>query len=688
MLKVKIEALPTQISNTEAIEKGYTEQIRFIWNRLKEGASVVIKCEKQIIPYIQQILKKKLQTEGKTISIIDGNLPELKDNLRISNMIIQFKNIINNTDKNKIFMLPYLDIITSSKHSLTMEGKEIMTIIHENPFLVMVAFEDPSFPFPELVLQAFPAKVELIGINRKALVNLITSNEARKFAVEELNVMEIYKYVSGLNPIRLRELMNIFAKKIDYNPDKPEMLKDYFNELRNYTVSGNTSLSSINLVRDIAGYEKVKEQIKDNILLLLEKINTLDNEKEIEQLESLIPKGLIFYGPPGTGKTLFAKGIAEAINATVYIISGPELKSKWVGEGEANIRRLFSQARSNAPSIIVFDEFDSIASARSLNNDSASEASHSMVNQLLTEIDGFRKEELVFVIGTTNFPEALDPAFLRPGRFEYKIEIPYPEYEDRKAILSLYNNKMQTNLKEEMLETLSNWSGRLTDMGTPYAGDHLNALLRNLKRFLIKENKSELNTQELSVWLKSLIKTNQFEEGEDEVIAVHELGHTLMLKKYHRLGELKQVTLESGLSNIMGMVETKHKNRNVYTENYLRGEIGVCLGGYLAEKIIFEQVSNGAAQDLSTATLIAEDMVAKFGMANGEIPRNYTDKEGNINPYFYNSISNKIDILLLEIKEEVYQYLLANKDLLKELSKSLIEKRTMLKDELIKVIGL
>ena len=154
---------------------------------------------------------------------------------------------------------------------------------------------------------------------------------------------------------------------------------------------------------------------------------------------------MIFWGPPGTGKTLFAKAMAAAIGAAITVVSGPELKSKWVGESEENLRQIFHRARQSAPSIIVFDELDSFASARGTYTGSGVE--HSMVNQLLTEMDGFHKEEMVFVVGTTNFVEILDPALLRPGRFEFHLHIPYPDADDRREIiLKIYDRKMRLKM--------------------------------------------------------------------------------------------------------------------------------------------------------------------------------------------------------------------------------------------------
>src|SRR5206468_7014800 len=145
----------------------------------------------------------------------------------------------------------------------------------------------------------------------------------------------------------------------------------------------------------------VKDRLKSEILAILAAKDKLNDPAQIDRLESLVPRGMIFWGPPGTGKTLFAKAMATALGAAVQIVSGPELKSKWVGESEENLRRVFHQARQSAPSIIVFDELDSFAARRGTYTGSGVE--HSMVNQLLTEMDGFHKEEMVFIVGTTNF---------------------------------------------------------------------------------------------------------------------------------------------------------------------------------------------------------------------------------------------------------------------------------------------
>jgi cell division protease FtsH len=681
MLEVTIAELPKKLSIFDAVDSCYMEQIRFIVARVRENISVLIRCEKQIIPYLQGILKKRLTSEGKNVSIIDGRAESSQgmQTTRVMGIVNQLRGLVNNTEANKVFFLPYLDIITSTvAGGLSQESKEIMTVIHENPLLVMVAFEDPDFPLPELISQAFPARTELLGIPRTRLSGLITCEEAKKFAADRINLMPIFKFVSGLNPVRFREIMGIFSHKADFNPAMTDQLTNYMKELRDYTACGGAALSTIHLEKDIAGYAKVKTQIRENILNLLLATAHLADEKQIRKLESIIPRGIIFYGPPGTGKTLFAKGIAESLNAAIYIISGPELKSKWVGEGEANIRRLFARARATAPSVIVFDELDSIASARTGGSDGASQASHSMVNQLLTEMDGFRKEQMVLIIGTTNFPQSLDQAFLRPGRFEYQIEIPYPDWDDRRAILHLYNSVYETGVTVEDLDMLAGWTGRMTDTGTPYAGDHLSALMKQLKRQLINGRREKADPEFLGTWLKELAGIARLEAADEQVVAVHECGHALMYCKYGRLEEIKKVTLESGSSSALGMVQAESKKPNyMYTEARLRGEIGILLGGYCAEKLMYGEVSTGASQDLKIASAIALDMVGRYGMGKDGVPRSFVNDADRIDPYFTAALSPRLDAVLGEVREEVLNFLDLHRPYLEAMTQALIQRRTL-----------
>src|SRR5439155_1545194 len=203
----------------------------------------------------------------------------------------------------------------------------------------------------------------------------------------------------GFNAVLLRRLLASLTGE-----DNPTDAAPAIAQLRGATLSTDVELPNISLEKDIGGYGPVKDRLRAEILQILGAKDKLADPTQIEKIESLIPRGMIFWGPPGTGKTLFAKAMATSLGAAVTVVSGPELKSRWVGESEENLRQIFVRARQAAPALIVFDELDSFASARGTHTGSGVE--HSMVNQLLTEMDGFRKEELVFVVGTTNFVES------------------------------------------------------------------------------------------------------------------------------------------------------------------------------------------------------------------------------------------------------------------------------------------
>ena len=383
-----------------------------------------------------------------------------------------------------VIVLPHLDLLTTSQGGLTGEAREVIVLLYENPTIVFLGFKDPSFPLPKVIESLFPHRTSLLGISRDRLRHLITQRESRKFG-RQFNPWGLYKYVSGVNAVRLRKLLGTLEGE-DYPADP----KQAYRQLRQATLTGTMEIPDVDLDHDIGGYDKVEEAAAAGDPGRARPAGTRRRPRtRSRRLEELIPRGMIFWGPPGTGKTYFAKAMAAAIGAAITVVSGPELKSKWVGESEENLRQIFYKARQSAPSIIVFDEIDSFATARGTYTGSGVE--HSMVNQLLTEMDGFHKEELVFVVGTTNFVESLDPALLRPGRFEFHLHIPYPEADDRRAILQIYNKKMRLEMTDAAVE----FAVRRTNdyvigaaRGTQYSGDHLQALCRSIARLRLRDN--------------------------------------------------------------------------------------------------------------------------------------------------------------------------------------------------------
>ena len=398
-------------------------------------------------------------------------------------------------------------------------------------------------------------------------------------------------------------------------------------------MTGTLEIPDIDLGRDIGGYEKVKKRLREEVLDVLQRRDLATDPEQVARLEELIPRGMIFWGPPGTGKTYFAKAIATAIGAAITIVSGPELKSKWVGESEENLRQIFNKARQSAPSIIVFDELDSFATARGTYTGSGVE--HSMVNQLLTEMDGFHKDELVFVVGTTNFVESIDPALLRPGRFEFHLHIPYPEPDDRRAILEIYNQKMKLKMSAEAVDYAVK---RTNDYvlgqagGTRYSGDHLNALCRSIARLRLRDDlagdtDAPLVERALSEWIDRPTMT----KAEETVLATHEAGHAVVSMFCEHAPLIDRITIASDMQWSFGYVKfADPAHKYIRTVGFYLDQIAVALGAREAERLLLDDISMGATQDLQSATAIARELVEVQGLGGGKLGVvQYLDMQSN-----------------------------------------------------------
>src|SRR5579885_2641256 len=485
---IKEADLPQELTPEAAVEAAYAAELAEVASKLQRGLPSLVECDKDLGAYLYLNLRNRLKTVNLRCLYLDGR-PRQEEQQGampmglIGTMIAQLREAVRGAVERRVVVLPHLDLLTTSQGGLTAEAREVIPLLYENPELVWLGFKDPSFPLPRVIENLFPHRVSLLGIARPRLRHLITQAEARKFG-RQLNPWALYKYVSGMNAVRLRKLLSTLEG--EYYPTDP---RHAFRQLRQATLQGTLEVPTIDLETDVGGYAKVKKRLRAEIIDVLALKERSTDAEDIARLEELIPKGMIFWGPPGTGKTMFAKAMAAALGAAITVVSGPGLKRKWVGESEENLRQIFHRARQSAPSIIVFDELDSFASARGTYTGSGVE--HSMVNQLLTEMDGFHREEMVFIVGTTNYVEVLDPALLRPGRFEFHLHIPYPSADDRRAILRIYDKKMRLNMSDEALEYAVRRTGEgyVTQTGTPFSGDHLNALCRAVARIRLREDR-------------------------------------------------------------------------------------------------------------------------------------------------------------------------------------------------------
>jgi cell division protease FtsH len=692
-LIVPEKELPAELTPEQSVESAYARELAEVASKLNRGLPCLVECDKDLVPFVFMNLRTRLREFNMRPRYLDGRPRENEQQGPVpvglmGTMINQLRDAVRGAveqvdsqgrPQRTVIVLPHLDLLTTSQGGLTGEAREVIVLLYENPTIVFLGFKDPSFPLPKVIENLFPHRLSLLGIARDRLRQLVTQKEARKFS-KQFNPWALYKYVSGVNPVRLRKLLSTLEGE-DY-PADPRLA---YRQLRQATLTGGLEIPEISLDNDIGGYKKVKDRLRQEILDILTRRDASSSEDEISRLEELVPRGMIFWGPPGTGKTYFAKAMAASIGAAITVVSGPELKSKWVGESEENLRQIFYKARQSAPSIIVFDEMDSFATARGTYTGSGVE--HSMVNQLLTEMDGFHKSELVFVVGTTNFVESLDPALLRPGRFEFHLHIPYPDHDDRRDIIKIYNQKMRLDMTDDAIEGAVK---RTNDFvigaaaGTRYSGDHLNALCRSIARLRLRDNiqgptETDLVERALTEWVDRPKMTPQ----ELNVLATHEAGHAVVSLNCPHAPAIERITIASEMQWAFGYVRhADPAHRYIQTINFYLDMICVALGAREAEKVFLNDLSLGATGDLNSATSIARELVEMHGYGSDDLVQ-YRPMHGDghrhkdLSPKVLEELDRRVAAIIEAQRARAEKIIKENKDLVAVLRDLLLEHKTI-----------
>ncbi len=1156
-LSVPEADLPSALDAQQAVEAAYAHELAEIAGHLVRGLPTLVECDKELAPYLFMNVRSRLRDRNLRCIYLDGR-PREGDQPGgpmpvglIGTMIAQLREAVRGAVDRRVVVLPHLDLLTTSQGGLTGEAREVIPLLYENPELVWLGFKDPSFPLPKVIENLFPHRMSILGIARDRLRNLVTQREARKFG-RTFNPWQLYKFVSGVNAVRLRRLLSTLEGE-DYPADP----KQAYRQLRAATVSGALEIPDIDLDKDIGGYAKTKKQLRQEILDVLTKRDNASNPDDVARLEELLPKGMIFWGPPGTGKTYFAKAIATAIGAAITIVSGPELKSKWVGESlpyeepvlvvvngvakklpigelvenhrdtddvkawtvtddgrtrlapvtgflkhkgpdyidvlvtetgrqvrvtgghslfvrnvddtlgevfaeqvvagetrvavplrlvppetvtelnllellsgredvrvqgydeqvaevvetvgvakatavigvdvrklnwkqrkpltvaafeklvaeggtepdaepltlycwhrnktlpailpltaelgeffglwaadgcyantgvriasnldqvdkiealcnglfghatryekkyegsrsvdlvidhtllrhvmadglglqdgsgrkrvpgfvflapkpvvaaflrgyftgdgsftgkyieatttsreladdvvtllqyfgiaarirtrlehsgstsyrvrfvwskflrtfadeigfmddtrqaklrayvdgmtfrrdlqtpqahitrdvlwdtvvekrrepyarehvydlsvagterfiagfgnvlvhnsEENLRMVFHKARQSAPAIIVFDELDSFATRRGTFTGSGVE--HSMVNQLLTEMDGFHKEELVFIVGTTNFVESLDPALLRPGRFEFHLHIPYPDDADRREILKIYDAKMKLQMTEEAFAHAVRRTGEsfMTNTGTPFSGDHLNALCRSVARIRLRDNIDGPTTpKEVERGFNEYEEKVDLSEKDSVLVATHEAGHFVvsLFCPHHPAPERVTIQSEMPWAPFYTGYKRDDKRKVGYSRMELLDRLCVLYGGIEAERLLMGDVSTGASGfgspsgDLFRGTQLARMLVEVCGMSGMVAPlRVYHDAEGERDVHsgaVAEAIDRQVNTFIAEAQHRAAKLLADHKADLVALRDELLADKTIEPDRVATIIA-
>ena len=435
--------------------------------------------------------------------------------------------------------------------------------------------------------------------------------------------------------------------------------------------------------KDVAGLSEEKEEVK-------ELIDFLKAPKKFQKLGARIPKGVLLMGPPGTGKTLLAKAVAGEADVPFYFISGSDFVELFVGVGASRVRDMFQQAKRTAPCLIFIDEIDAVGRQRGTGLGGGHDEREQTLNQLLTEMDGFGANEGIIIIAATNRPDVLDPALLRPGRFNRQITVSLPDVKGREEILAVHaKNKI---LADGI--TLKNLAKR-----TPgFSGADLENLLNEAALLAVRRNKSEITMSEIDeatdrVLMGPAKTSHKYSEADRKLVAYHEAGHAVIGLKLRNASDVQKVTIiprgQAGGYNMMVPSEEKLCS----TKTDLLEEITGLLGGRTAEEITFGEITTGAHNDFEKATKIARAMVTEYGMSDLG-PLQFEQQSGSVflgrdynkPQHFSNEVANEIDMEMRKIindcHKEAKEIISKNKDLLKLIAESLLEYETLTKEQI------
>ena len=435
--------------------------------------------------------------------------------------------------------------------------------------------------------------------------------------------------------------------------------------------------------KDVAVLTEEKEEVQ-------EIIDFLKNPKKFQTMGARIPKGVLLVGPPGTGKTLLARAVAGEANVPFYYISGSDFVELFVGIGASRVIDMFKQAKMNAPCLIFIDEIDAVGRQRGTGLGGGHDEREQTLNQLLTEMDGFGANEGSIIIAATNIPDVLDPALLRPGRFDRQVTVALPDKNARIEILKVHARN-KTLDKSVTLEYLAK--------RTPgFSGADLENLLNEAALLTVRRNKKKITMEEIDeatdrVLMGPAKVTRKYTDKEKRLVAFHEAGHAVMGLKLDGANDVQKITIiPRGHAGGYTMMTPKEDTFN-YTKNELLEAICGLLGGRVAEEITFKEVTTGAQDDFKKATKIARSMVTEYGMSNLGPMMLEEPSENTFLGRDYNKNRNVSDTVAHEIDEEMRSIINScydktkkiineNKDLLKLIAETLLEEETITKEQI------
>ena len=421
--------------------------------------------------------------------------------------------------------------------------------------------------------------------------------------------------------------------------------------------------------KDVAGLSEEKEELEELIEFLKE-------PKKFTKMGARIPKGVLLVGPPGTGKTLLAKAVAGEANAPFYFISGSDFVELFVGIGASRVRDMFRQAKQTAPCLIFIDEIDAVGRQRGAGVGGGHDEREQTLNQLLTEMDGFGRNEGIIIIAATNRPDVLDPALLRPGRFDRQITVSLPDAKGREEILEVH-------AKDKILASDVNLAN-IAKRTVGFSGADLENLLNEAALLAVRRNKDSITMAEIDEAHDRVIagpakKSHKYTEHEKKVVAFHEAGHAVVGIKLDGANDVQKITIiPRGMAGGYNLMLPKEETY-MSTKKELLETISGFLGGRVAEEIVFNEVTTGAHNDFEKATKIARSMVTEYGMSSlGPVQLEHQESSVFLGRD-YNKSKNFSDAVALEIDQEVRKIIM---DLLNLIANALLEHETITKEQI------
>ena len=439
--------------------------------------------------------------------------------------------------------------------------------------------------------------------------------------------------------------------------------------------------------KDVAGATEAKQE-------LMEVVEFLRQPKKFLAMGAKIPKGVLLLGPPGTGKTLMAKAVAGEAGVPFFNISGSEFVEMFVGVGASRVRDLFKQAKKNAPAIVFIDEIDAVGRHRGAGLGGGHDEREQTLNQILVEMDGFETDQSVIVVASTNRPDVLDPALLRPGRFDRRVTMDLPDINEREAILKIHT-------KNKPLAEAINMR-RIAERTSGFSGADLANLVNEGAILATRRNMKEIGMQELAESIEKVIlgperRSRVINEQEKKVIAYHEGGHALVGTSLENADPVHKVSIISRGHAGGYTMAVPSEDKTLHTDRYFIDELAVLLGGYASEKLVFGNVTTGPSNDLERATQMARNMVTRYGMSalgartfgkKEELiflgremheERNYSEETAR-------SIDAEVSRLIAEAFGQATKILSEKRAVLDRIANTLLEKETIEKDEFDAII--